>query len=97
MLTPGRQARFRTAVREALAQGRTCASDCDAAALAERAATLVLDHGRLLRAHELAEDAARHHAAFAKLAAVLHSWYSEVRRGGALHAQDADDPLEYDD
>ena len=97
MLTPGRHARFRTAVREALAQGRTGAADCDAAELAERAAALVLDHGCLLRAHELAEDAARHHAAFAKLAAVLHSWYTEVRRGGALHAQGGDDSFEYGD
>lgn len=97
MLTPGRQARFRTAVREALAQGRTCASDCDAVELAERAAVLVLDHGCLLRAHELAEDAARHHAAFAKLAAIVHSWYTEVKRGGALHAQDGDEPLGFED
>lgn len=97
MLTPGRHARFRTAVREALAQGQTCAAECDAAELAERAAILVLEHGCLVRAAELAEDAARHHAAFAKLAAVLHSWYSEARRGGALHAQDGDDALDCDD
>lgn len=82
MLTPRRQAQFRSAVRAALVQGRSCACDPEALELAEEAAALVLERECVLQAHELAEHAARHHAAFAKLAAVLHSWCTEARHSG---------------
>lgn len=84
MLSPRRQAQFRTAVRAALVQGRSCGADPGAIELAEEAAALVLERECVLQAHELAEHAALQHAAFAKLAAVLHTWRTEVQRS-ALH------------
>jgi hypothetical protein len=79
MLSPRRQAQFRSAVRAALVQGRSCVADPVTLELAEEAAALVLERECVLQAHELAEHAARKHAAFAKLAAVLHTWRTEVQ------------------
>lgn len=87
MISPGRQAQFRAAVRAALAQGRTCVCDPGTMEIAEAVAALVLDRECIPRAHELAEHAARQHAGFAKLAAVLQTWHAEVERSDGAHGR----------
>jgi hypothetical protein len=72
------------AVRAALVQGRSCVADPMTLELAEEAAALAIERGCVLQAHELAEHAARRHAAFAKLAAVLHTWRTDAQRS-AVH------------